>query len=48
MHDTCMARSARNIEIENDYVLAIMTCHGIHAKTEAVDMALRHLAWPAP
>ena len=37
-------RSARNIEIENDYVLAIMTCHGIHAKTEAVDMALRHLA----
>jgi Arc/MetJ family transcription regulator len=33
-----------NIEIEGDYVEAIMDRFGVHTKTEAVDLALRHLA----
>ena len=33
-----------NIEIEDDYVRAIMDRYGVHTKTEAVDLALRHLA----
>ncbi len=39
-----MARSRTNIEIEDRYVEAIMDRFGIHTKTEAVDLALRHLA----
>jgi Arc/MetJ family transcription regulator len=39
-----MARSRTNIEIENDYVEAIMNRFGVHTKTDAVDLALRHLA----
>lgn len=31
-------------EIENDYVDAIMRRYGVRTKTEAVDLALRHLA----
>ena len=33
-----------NIEIEDTYVRTIMDRYGIHTKTEAVDLALRHLA----
>jgi Arc/MetJ family transcription regulator len=33
-----------NIEIEESYVRAIMDRFGVHTKTEAVDLALRHLA----
>jgi Arc/MetJ family transcription regulator len=33
-----------DIEIEDEYVKAIMERHGMHTKTEAVDLALRHLA----
>ena len=33
-----------NIEIEDSYVRAIMDRFGVHTKTEAVDLALRHLA----
>lgn len=33
-----------NIEIEDDYVQAIMTRYGIRTKTAAVDLALRHMA----
>jgi Arc/MetJ family transcription regulator len=33
-----------NIEIEDDYVRAIMDRYGVHTKTAAVDLALRHLA----
>lgn len=33
-----------NIELESDYVRAIMDRYGVHTKTEAVDLALRHLA----
>jgi Arc/MetJ family transcription regulator len=44
VYDRCMARSRTNIEIEDDYVEAIMNRFGVHTKTEAVDLALRHLA----
>jgi Arc/MetJ family transcription regulator len=39
-----MARSRTNIEIEDAYVEAIMDRYGVRTKTEAVDLALRHLA----
>ena len=39
-----MARTRTNIEIEDDYVRVIMDRFGVHTKTEAVDLALRHLA----
>jgi Arc/MetJ family transcription regulator len=39
-----MARTRTNIEIENEYVEAIMDRFGVHTKTEAVHLALRHLA----
>ena len=39
-----MAKVRTNIELEDDYVRAIMDRYGVHTKTEAVDLALRHLA----
>jgi Arc/MetJ family transcription regulator len=39
-----MSRVRTNIEIEDTYVRAIMDRFGVHTKTEAVDLALRHLA----
>ena len=39
-----MARARTNIEIENDYVETIMNRFRVRTKTEAVDLALRHLA----
>lgn len=33
-----------NIELEDEYVRAIMDRYGVHTKTAAVDLALRHLA----
>jgi len=33
-----------NIEIDDVYIRRIMDRYGIHTKTEAVDLALRHLA----
>ena len=39
-----MARTRTNIEIEDTYLKAIMDRFGVHTKTEAVDLALRHLA----
>lgn len=39
-----MARVRTNIELEDSYVRSIMERFGIHTKTEAVDLALRHLA----
>ncbi|HXW59696.1 MAG TPA: type II toxin-antitoxin system VapB family antitoxin [Solirubrobacteraceae bacterium] len=33
-----------NIEMEDDYVRAIMDRYGVPTKTAAVDLALRHLA----
>jgi Arc/MetJ family transcription regulator len=39
-----MARTRTNIEIEDVYVQTIMDRYGVRTKTEAVDLALRHLA----
>ena len=39
-----MARTRTNIELEDDDVRAIMDRFGVHTKTEAVALALRHLA----
>lgn len=39
-----MARSRTNIEIEGRYVETIMGRYRLRTKTEAVDLALRHLA----
>jgi Arc/MetJ family transcription regulator len=39
-----MSRSRTNIEIDDLYVRRIMDRYGVHTKTEAVDLALRHLA----
>jgi Arc/MetJ family transcription regulator len=41
---TCMGRVRTNIEIEDTYLQMIMDRYGVHTKTEAVDLALRHLA----
>jgi Arc/MetJ family transcription regulator len=39
-----MGKTRTNIEIEDTYVKTIMVRYGVHTKTEAVDLALRHLA----
>ncbi len=39
-----MSRVRTNIEIEDIYVRTIMDRYGVRTKTEAVDLALRHLA----
>ena len=39
-----MPKVRTNIEIEDDYVQMIMDRYGVRTKTEAVDLALRHLA----
>ena len=39
-----MSRSRTNIEIEDTYLQIIMDRYGVRTKTEAVDLALRHLA----
>lgn len=39
-----MSKVRTNIEIEDVYVRAIMDRYGVHTKTEAVELALRHLA----
>ncbi len=41
---TCMSRVRTNIEIEDTYLQAVMDRYGLRTKTEAVDLALRHLA----
>lgn len=43
MYDRCM-RQRTNIEIESTYLELIMRRYGVTTKTEAVDLALRHLA----
>lgn len=44
VYNTCMSRTRTNIEIEDAYVEVIMQRFGVRTKTEAVDVALRHLA----
>lgn len=39
-----MPRVRTNIELEDEYVQTIMDRYGVRTKTEAVDLALRHLA----
>jgi Arc/MetJ family transcription regulator len=39
-----MSTVRTNLEIEDDYVQAIMDRYGVRTKTAAVDLALRHLA----
>jgi Arc/MetJ family transcription regulator len=39
-----MSRVRTNIEIEDTYLQIIMDRYGLRTKTEAVDLALRHLA----
>ena len=39
-----MSRVRTNIEIEDTLLRAIMDRYGVHTKTEAVDLALRHFA----
>ncbi|MGH9064891.1 MAG: type II toxin-antitoxin system VapB family antitoxin [Acidimicrobiales bacterium] len=39
-----MSRVRTNIEIEDTYVQAIRDRYGVRTKTEAVELALRHLA----
>jgi Arc/MetJ family transcription regulator len=39
-----MARLRTNIEIEDELVQVVMTRYALRTKTEAVDLALRHLA----
>ncbi|HLR93761.1 MAG TPA: type II toxin-antitoxin system VapB family antitoxin [Jiangellaceae bacterium] len=39
-----MAKVRTNIEIEDSYVQTIMDRYAVRTKTEAVDLALRHLA----
>jgi Arc/MetJ family transcription regulator len=38
-----MSRVRTNIEIEDEYLRAVMDRYGVDTKTEAVDLALRHL-----
>lgn len=44
MYHTCMTRSRTNIEIDDGYIQTVMDRYGVHTKTEAVNLALRHLA----
>lgn len=44
MYGTCVAKVRTNIEIEDEDVRVIMDRFGVHTKTEAVALALRHLA----
>jgi Arc/MetJ family transcription regulator len=39
-----MGRTRTNIEIDDQYVEVIMDRFGVRTKTDAVDLALRHLA----
>lgn len=39
-----MPKVRTNIEIEDDYLRVVMERYGLRTKTEAVDLALRHLA----
>ncbi len=44
VYDWCMARVRTNIEIEDTYLRVVMDRFGLRTKTEAVELALRHLA----
>ncbi|MGH8918180.1 MAG: type II toxin-antitoxin system VapB family antitoxin [Acidimicrobiales bacterium] len=39
-----MSRTRTNIELDDEHLRTVMDRYGVHTKTEAVDLALRHLA----
>lgn len=39
-----MTRIRTNIELDEESLRTVMDRYGVHTKTEAVDLALRHLA----
>jgi Arc/MetJ family transcription regulator len=39
-----MSRTRTNIEIDDTYLRVVMDRYGLRTKTEAVELALRHLA----
>ena len=39
-----MSRTRTNIEIDDTYLRVVMDRYGLQTKTEAVELALRHLA----
>jgi len=44
VYSRCIGRVRTNIELDEEYVEAIMDRYGVRTKTGAVDLALRHLA----
>lgn len=44
VYDWCMGRTRTNIELDDAYIETIMSRYGVSTKTEAVNLALRHLA----
>lgn len=42
VYDLCMSRT--NIDIDDEVLGIVMRRYAVHTKTEAVDLALRHLA----
>lgn len=44
VYSRCMSRTRTNIEIEDEELAVVMRRYGLRTKTEAVDLALRHLA----
>ena len=44
VYDRCMTRTRTNIEIDDEQLGLVMDRFGVATKTEAVDLALRHLA----
>ena len=44
VYTTCMSKVRTNIEIEDDYLQAVIKRYRLRSKTEAVDLALRYLA----
>lgn len=44
VYSWCMSRVRTNIELEDTYIQIIMERYRVRTKTEAVDLALRHLA----
>lgn len=40
-----MTRTRTNIELDDEKLAIVMRRYGLHTKTEAVDLALGHLAW---
>ena len=42
MYAACVSRT--NIDLDDGLLATIMRRYGVHTKTEAVDLALRHLA----